>query len=38
MLLFFSSLNWFKPHVWQQQVFADRNPTLAQCLSRYSSS
>ena len=24
-----ASLNWFKPHVWQKQVFAGRNPTLS---------
>ena len=24
-----AGLNWFKPHVWQKQDFAGRNPTLA---------
>jgi len=25
---YFFGLNWFKPYVWQKQVFAKRNPTL----------
>jgi len=27
-LTVFAGLNRFKPHVWQKQVFAGRNPTL----------